>query len=148
MNSIKQHAAMSTLSALSGLILGLLASTYNEFDKILLPEILSKLPKTFLLKLILILILTIILISTLLFAWIYSLKRLKYKFGFYWDKHKTPHCPACKSAMHLVKSEKYPGSMELCCRQCNYQTLIQHIGVANGNEVDITLTLKEAQEML
>lgn len=143
-DSIKRVAVKNTLTGLSGLLLGLLVAVYKDLSQIVFPEIVTKLPKTLLLNLILALTLSCI----LLVAWIYILKRLKYKFGFYWNSAKTPHCPACKSAMHLVKSEKYPGLMELCCRQCNYQTLIHHIGVVNGDEVDTTLTLKEAQEML
>ena len=60
------------------------------------------------------------------------------KYGIYWDKHKNPHCPACK--VPLASYGEYNAGKGYYCKPCKK---IFALADAAGNDIDPSQAVRE-----
>ena len=99
----------------------LLVSSASTLAPVIVPVLLAKITTKELLPLLTLSIASNLLLGTLLYLQIAS-HSLTLKNGVYWDRHKSPHCPGCKSA--LTNASPYDGeTWGMDCFACNRQIM-------------------------
>jgi len=137
-DTIVKYSAISVL----GLLGFLGAKVLDSFGPPIVSKVLPEIPNTTLLSISL-LLLVICLIEAGYIAFVKSQNKFSSKFGIYWDKKATPHCPSCKSLLtqYGLYGHGVDRRLALFCLKCQ-----KKISIANddGN----ILTLKDAKDQI
>jgi hypothetical protein len=142
---IKEVTTIQIISSLSGVLILLIWSIYQDVLPLILPTIIQQLPKIVLLKGLIIISAFILLLVALSLSLYLKLKtKLTPKFGIFWDKNKEPYCPACEKPLSQYGPYNIPNTNKIVysfrCVKCD-----KHISLTyNGNYIK----LEDAKKLL
>lgn len=142
---ITENIIESTIKYLPSAIFGffglLIGSLYSEALPIILPAVIQQMPKTLLLKLLMVATILFVLSFLVSCAMYFKLKKkLIPKFGVLWDKNKEAYCPACEIVLSEYHEQDDPPIYELSCVKCNAHIRLMYFGKP--------ISLKNAQELI
>ena len=132
-DSLADRAAQGVASSLTVLLIW---AAY-QVAPVILPAIESAVSKRVLLSLFIASL--VINIIFLIVAWSTSRKApFRLKYGIYWDKHKNPHCPSCKTP--VAAYGEYQLGKGYYCKPCKK---IFALADASGKDIDPAQALSE-----
>lgn len=128
-NMIKTKLAENSVTIGITLIVWLIMQILKELLPLVLPSILQNSPPKLILLLLVLSMLGNLTLLTLVL--LNRNKKLKLKFGIYWDKEAEPYCPICKTplqtgehAFTYINGVNY-GSANLTCPKCDKSFLMR-----------------------
>ena len=142
-DTIKESTTKYLLSAIFGFFGLLIGALYSEVFPIIFPIIIQELPKTVLLKLLLVATILLVLSWFLSFALYLEHKRkLTPKCGVLWDKKKEAYCPACETVLSEYWEQQSSDDpvCEFKCMKCDCHIRLMHLGK--------NISLSDAQKLL
>lgn len=123
-NTIKTKLTENSVTIGITLIVWLMLQILKELLPLVLPSILQNSPpKLILLLLVLSMLGNLILLTLILLN---RDKKLKSKFGIFWDNKANPYCPICKTPLQTGERSFIDlGSANLTCPKCNKTFLMR-----------------------
>ena len=143
LKELRKATIIQIISSLFGVLILLIGSIYSEVLPVVFPIMIQQMPKTLLLKLLLLAIALFFLSVGLTLAVYLTLKtKLVPKCGVLWDRNREAYCPACEIILSEYWEEQSPGNpvCEFKCIKGNHHIRLMHLGK--------NISLKDARKLI